>query len=117
MSSIGTGRTRSGIPESGRQAVSGSTSLPVFDLLKREELRRMVEDDGMTDAQIARMFGVSTNQVHRRREKMNLVQGHRSAETLAHIVQLAETIKTLPDEAIAEIEGIVSRYTNPGGLS
>lgn len=117
MSSMGPSRPRSGMPELGRQTVSGRNSPPVFDLLKREELRTMVEDSGMTDAEIARMFGVSTNQVHRRREQMNLLQGHRSAQTLAHIVQLAEAIKTLPDEAIVEIEGIVSRYTNPGSLS
>lgn len=118
MSSTSNGRTPAGIPNSSLQktASEGNPS-PVFDLVRREDLRRLVEDQGMTDAQIGRMFGVSTNQVHRRREQMNLVQGHRSAQTLAHIVRLSEAIKTLPDEAITEIEGIVGRYSNSSYLS
>ncbi|MCL6444342.1 MAG: hypothetical protein K6T83_12965, partial [Alicyclobacillus sp.] len=56
------------------------------------------------------MYHVSTNQVNRKRRQMNLLQGQMTSQQLAEVVRLAERIKTLPLEAIQEIQAIVARY-------
>lgn len=81
-----------------------------FNLISREELQRLVWEQGMTDAQIANMYGISSNQVHEKRRKMNLIHGQITSEQLTEIVHLAESIKSLPLEAINEIRQIVERY-------
>lgn len=91
---------------------SQPSNLPVFDLVSRSELKRLSQDEGLSDAEIARMYNVSTNQVNRRRQQMNLIHGGRTADRLAYIVRLSERIKSLPDEAITEIENIVNQYTS-----
>lgn len=71
----------------------------------------LVWNQGLTDAQIAEQFGVTANQVYEKRKRMNLVHGRVSAQQLQEIVGLAERIKTLPLEAISEIQQIVNRYS------
>src|SRR5579875_2572679 len=83
-----------------------------FNLISREELKRLAWDEGKSDAEIASLYHVTTNQVNHKRRQMNLIQGEVSAEQLSEIVRLAETVKTLPMEAIQEIKTIVDRYTN-----
>ncbi|MBX5436606.1 MAG: hypothetical protein IRZ33_05240 [Alicyclobacillaceae bacterium] len=87
-----------------------SPSTTAFDLISREQLKRLAWDEGRSDAEIAQMFGVSTNKVYEKRRQMNLVQGAVSAAQLNEIVRLAEAIKTLPLEAIEEIRAVVERY-------
>jgi hypothetical protein len=43
---------------------------------------------------------------------MNLVHGQVTTEQLSEIVRLAESIKTLPPEAIDEVRAVVNRYKN-----
>ncbi|GMA60512.1 hypothetical protein NZD89_12905 [Alicyclobacillus fastidiosus] len=81
-----------------------------FQLLSREQLRHLVADLGKSDAEIAQMFGVSSNTVHNRRRQMNLLAGQMTSEELAEAVQLAEQVKRLPREAIAEVRSIVQQY-------
>ncbi|CAM3848020.1 hypothetical protein [Alicyclobacillus pomorum] len=83
-----------------------------FDLISREELKRLAWDEGHSDADIATMYGVTANKVHEKRRKMNLIHGQITSEQLSEIVRLAETIKSLPLEAIEEIQDVVRRYTN-----
>ncbi len=83
-----------------------------FDLISREELKRLAWDEGHSDAEIATMYGVTANKVHEKRRKMNLVHGQITSEQLSEIVRLAETIKSLPLEAIEEIKDVVRRYTH-----
>lgn len=83
-----------------------------FNLISRDELKRLAWDEGLTDAEIARMYDVSTNQVNHKRRQMNLIQGEISTEQLSEIVRLAERVKTLPLEAIEEVRQIVRRYTH-----
>lgn len=87
-----------------------------FSLLSREEIKQCI-DNGMTDAQMARIYGVSTNQVYARRRQMNLVAGKMTSDQLADVVRLAESIKTLPLEAIQEIREIVDRYRGQSPFS
>lgn len=84
-----------------------------FHLLSREQLRHLVFDLGKTDAEIAQMFGISTNTVHHRRRQMNLLEGQMTSEELAEVVRLAEQVKHLPKEAVAEVRAIVERYQHP----
>lgn len=88
----------------------GQYGLPAFDLISREELKRLCWDEGRTDAEIAQMFRISSNQVHRKRVQMNLVHGGMTSEQLADVVRLSETIKSLPPQAISEIQEVVNRY-------
>jgi IS30 family transposase len=83
-----------------------------FDLISREELKRLSWDEGLSDAEIAKLYGVSTNTVNRKRHQMNLVQGELTTEQLQEIVRMAEKIKTLPLEAIEQIRQIVHQYTH-----
>jgi hypothetical protein len=83
-----------------------------FDLISRDELKRLAWDEGLSDAEIAAMYGVTANKVNEKRRKMNLIHGQVTTEQLSEIVRLAESIKTLPLEAIAEIRAIVDRYKN-----
>jgi hypothetical protein len=83
-----------------------------FDLISRDELKRLAWDEGLSDADIAAMYGVTANKVNEKRRKMNLVHGQITAEQLSEIVRLAESIKTLPPEAIDEIRAVVDRYKN-----
>jgi Zn-dependent peptidase ImmA (M78 family) len=85
------------------------SSTKSFPLLSREEIKQFV-DQGMTDSDIAHHFGISSNQVHMRRKQMNLIVGQMTSSQLAEAVRLAETIKSLPLEAIQEIRGIVDHY-------
>lgn len=84
--------------------------------MTRAELQTLSGEQGLTDAEIAQRYNVSTNQVYRRRQQMNLIHGQRTAQQLAQIVRLSETIKRLPDAAIAEIEAIVQRYAGHSGV-
>lgn len=81
-----------------------------FDLISRDELQRLCWEQGLSDAEIATRYGVTANRVNEKRRKMNLVQGQITTEQLSDIVRLAESIKTLPMEAIDEVRGIVDRY-------
>jgi len=96
----------------GKSPTQGINARTPFNLISREELKRLVWDDGMTDAQVATLYNVSTNQVHEKRRKMNLIHGQITTPQLTEIVRLAETIKTLPLEAIEEIRQVVERYTS-----
>lgn len=89
--------------------MSQSMSPQAFHLISRNELKRYV-DAGMTDAEIARMYNVSTNQVNQKRRLMNLVPGQVTSEQFAEVVRLAEAVKSLPLEAIDEVRNIVNRY-------
>jgi hypothetical protein len=82
-----------------------------FNLISRDELQRLAWDEHLSDAQIARMYNVSTNQVNHKRHQMNLVQGQITTEQLSDIVRLAERVKSLPMEAINEIRSIVDQYS------
>ncbi|MCL6637815.1 MAG: helix-turn-helix domain-containing protein, partial [Alicyclobacillus sp.] len=84
-------------------------SLPPFDWLPREELRRLCWEEGLTDAEIARMFGVSTNTVYHKRKRMNLLQGALTADQLADMVRVAEQVKTLPWDTFLQVKEIVER--------
>jgi transposase-like protein len=82
-----------------------------FHLISREQLRKMAVDEGKTDAEIAAEFGVTANEVNRKRRQMNLVAGQMSSYDLAEAVRLAEAVKRLPVEAISEIKAVVEKYT------
>lgn len=84
---------------------------PSFELISRDTLQKLLWDQGMTDADVAHLYGISANQVHRKRVQMNLVHGQVTSEQLSEMVRMAEIIKTLPPEAIAEIRPIIERYT------
>jgi hypothetical protein len=84
-----------------------------FNLISRDELKRLSWDEGKSDAEIATMYHVTANEVNRKRRQMNLVQGQMTTAELSEVVRLAETVKTLPMEAIQEIKGIVDRYNSP----
>lgn len=81
-----------------------------FSLISRQELMHLAWDQGLSDVQIAQMYGVTANQVHEKRRRMNLIHGQVTSEQLQRIVGMTERIKTLPMEAINEIEEIVNRY-------
>jgi hypothetical protein len=81
-----------------------------FNLISRQELMDLSWNQGLSDVQIAQMYGVTANQVHEKRRRMNLVHGQVTSEQLQRIVGMTERIKTLPLEAINEIEQIVNRY-------
>jgi hypothetical protein len=83
-----------------------------FHLISREQLRKLAVDEGNTDAQIAVLYGVTANEVNRKRRQMNLVAGQLSSHDLAEAVRLGETVKRLPLEAINEIKSVVAKYTN-----
>lgn len=81
-----------------------------FDLISRNELLELCSNQGLTDAEIAQLYGVTANKVNEKRRKMNLVAGQLSSEQMKQIVLMAERIKTLPLDAIEEIQSIVERY-------
>jgi hypothetical protein len=81
-----------------------------FNLISRQELMDLSWSQGLSDVQIAQMYGVTANQVHEKRRRMNLIHGQMTSEQLQRIVGMTERIKTLPLEAISEIEAIVNRY-------
>ncbi|QSO50467.1 hypothetical protein JZ785_16200 [Alicyclobacillus curvatus] len=81
-----------------------------FNLISRQDLMDLSWNQGLSDVQIAQMYGVTANQVHEKRRRMNLVRGQVTSEQLQRIVGMTERIKTLPLEAINEIEQIVNRY-------
>jgi hypothetical protein len=83
-----------------------------FNLISRDELKRLAWDEHLSDAEIARMYNVSTNQVNHKRRQMNLIQGEISTEQLSDIVRLAERVKSLPLAAINEIRAIVDQYAH-----
>ena len=87
------------------------TNKQSFHLISREQLRKLAVDEGKSDAQIAGMYGVTANEVNRKRRQMNLVAGQLSSQDLAEAVRLGETVKKLPPEAINEIRNVVARYT------
>ena len=81
-----------------------------FNLISRQELMDLSWNQGLSDVQIAQLYGVTANQVHEKRRRMNLIHGQVTSEQLQRIVGMTERIKTLPLEAINEIEQIVNRY-------
>lgn len=81
-----------------------------FNLISRQELMNLSWNQGLSDVQIAQLYGVTANQVHEKRRRMNLIHGQVTSEQLQRIVGMTERIKTLPLEAINEIEQIVNRY-------
>lgn len=81
-----------------------------FNLISRQELMDLSWTQGLSDVQIAQMYGVTANQVHEKRRRMNLIHGQVTSEQLQRIVGMTERIKSLPLEAISEIEQIVNRY-------
>ncbi|WP_074952151.1 hypothetical protein [Alicyclobacillus macrosporangiidus] len=88
-----------------------------FPLISQEELRRLSWEEGRTDAEIAQMFGVTVNEVNRKRLQMNLVQDALTSSQWSEVVRTAEMVKSLPWEAVQEVRTIVDRYRqNPHGL-
>ncbi len=81
-----------------------------FNLISRQDLMDLSWNQGLSDVQIAQLYGVTANQVHEKRRRMNLIHGQVTSEQLQRIVGMTERIKTLPLEAINEIEQIVNRY-------
>lgn len=83
-----------------------------FNLISRQELMDLSWGQGLSDVQIAQKFSVTANQVHEKRRRMNLIHGQVTSEQLQRIVGMTERIKSLPLEAISEIETIVNRYSS-----
>ncbi|MCL6597913.1 MAG: hypothetical protein K6T81_04165 [Alicyclobacillus macrosporangiidus] len=81
-----------------------------FPLISREELRRLCWEEGRTDVEIAQMFGVTANEVNRKRRQMNLVQGALTSSQWSEVVRTAEMVKSLPWEAVQEVRRIVDQY-------
>ncbi|QSO48050.1 hypothetical protein [Alicyclobacillus mengziensis] len=81
-----------------------------FNLISRQDLMDLSWNQGLSDVQIAQLYGVTANQVHEKRRRMNLIHGQVTSAQLQRIVGMTERIKTLPLEAINEIEQIVNRY-------
>jgi hypothetical protein len=112
---MGNRNTPQAIASYNQQMINRNTSYSPqsFNLISRDELKRLSWDEGKSDAEIATMYHVTANEVNRKRRQMNLVQGQMTTAELADIVRLAEAVKTLPMEAIQEIKGIVGRYSSP----
>lgn len=85
--------------------------MKTFSLISRDELLDLAWNQGLTDAQIAQMYGVTANQVHAKRKMMNLVHGQVTASDMQRIVSLTERIRSLPLEAIDEIQSVVDRFS------
>ncbi|MCL6516663.1 hypothetical protein [Alicyclobacillus sp.] len=81
-----------------------------FPLISREELRRLSWEQGLSDAEIAQIYGVTANEVNRKRRQMNLVEGALTSDQWSEVVRTAEMVKSLPWEAVQEVRQVIDRY-------